>query len=740
MNLEWEQEKSRDNVLTGTVGAFLGALLGVVCIILVDQLGYVSTVGGVVMAVCAIKGYALLGGCFSKRGAVISSLMLLVMPYIANKICFALEATKLGSVEGAGFFDVYQNLYLVLADGETKRAYLGSLVMLYLFTLLGGIPAVISALREPAGHPAESEMTWTQERQSELQGEFYTLQKKWMRPLRLSILVPVLGNMAVAIVILLVMGFSLNSKWMIAIVAGCLFSSMILFFAAVPLINLCNALPFMYVRAGGRLWQVNLRKFCNVTDWEKQSPSRQAAIKWDILQEIEGLLERQPLSYYDAGALVELTDLRVEKEDRWSWKVSYETDTGKRKKLRIGKGYPGFCPVPGTERSQGALPYHWAFILFSITFTVALAGAFWAVIFPLEFIEEEATMTDTGSGSKTEADAEVEAKAKSIPARVPESVTEFEMSEVWFQMDGTFQYGRRTFLDGETGTSYRAYVQYGVDENDAWDTLTQFISEYRTSPLYSHFDAVYLDEDILTELNGMSKYNIVSVYLTDGCVYHTATVLSDDGTLFTIEAEHDSSEQSVEEVLANLMFTLESVRFEGPALTEENYQSQIHISDIRDCTYMAAAYIKTDHFGHDAFVDVYVPYSEAPVYAADGRSVRTESHGLRVYVTILPGKNAKDVIEAWHQELVAAGQVYEEGVEDEEYREDLDAACKLTVYEEDGQERYAVLYADSKWDGYYLVREITGLPELVDEEYPALLAELEDIIGLNMPVLEELGK
>ena len=36
------------------------------------------------------------------------------------------------------------------------------------------------------------------------------------------------------------------------------------------------------------------------------------------------------------------------------------------------------------------------------------------------------------------------------------------------------------------------------------------------------------------------------------------------------------------------------------------------------------------------------------------------------------------------QELAATGQVYEDGVDDETYREDLDAACKLTVYEENG--------------------------------------------------------
>ena len=43
-------------------------------------------------------------------------------------------------------------------------------------------------------------------------------------------------------------------------------------------------------------------------------------------------------------------------------------------------------------------------------------------------------------------------------------------------------------------------------------------------------------------------------------------------------------------------------------------------------------------------------------------------------------------------------------------------------------------------EGWYLLREITGLPELVDEEYPAALKELEGIIGLTMPVLERLGE
>ena len=327
-----------------------------------------------------------------------------------------------------------------------------------------------------------------------------------------------------------------------------------------------------------------------------------------------------------------------------------------------------------------------------------------------------------------------------IPARVPETITEYEMSEIWFRMDSTFQAGRRIFLDGETGTLYWVYTQHGVDTGDAWDTLTQTLKEYQNTADFDHDEAVYMGDDRLAQRNQSSRYNIVSVYLTDGQVLHTAAVLSEDGTLFTLEAEHNTSKQSVDDVLANLMYTVESVRFTGPAVTEENYQSKIHVSEVRDCEFMAAAYIKTDIFGHNAFVDVYVPYSDQPIYTTDGRAIRSEAHGLRVYVTILPGESAKEVIDAQQQALAATGRVYEDGVDDELYREDMDAACKLTVYEENGQKRYAVLYADPKWEGYYLFREFTGLPELVDEDYPAALAELERLSGLTVPALEALGK
>ena len=44
MELDWEKEETRDNVVAGAVGAFLGSLIGVACIVLVNQLGYVASI------------------------------------------------------------------------------------------------------------------------------------------------------------------------------------------------------------------------------------------------------------------------------------------------------------------------------------------------------------------------------------------------------------------------------------------------------------------------------------------------------------------------------------------------------------------------------------------------------------------------------------------------------------------------------------------------------------------------
>ena len=55
------QAPVKENVFLGAVGALAGTLIGVICIVITGQLGYVSALCGVVMGVCALRGYQMLG-------------------------------------------------------------------------------------------------------------------------------------------------------------------------------------------------------------------------------------------------------------------------------------------------------------------------------------------------------------------------------------------------------------------------------------------------------------------------------------------------------------------------------------------------------------------------------------------------------------------------------------------------------------------------------------------------------
>ena len=70
--------------------------------------------------------------------------------------------------------------------------------------------------------------------------------------------------------------------------------------------------------------------------------------------------------------------------------------------------------------------------------------------------------------------------------------------------------------------------------------------------------------------------------------------------------------------------------------------------------------------------------------------------------------------------------------------EDYDIGIKQVTYFEEDRTivRVAILYADYKQDGYYLSVVLVYQPEQMDEEYPALLAELGDAYALNLPEIE----
>ncbi len=139
------KQRKNENILGGIVGALLGTLLGVLCIIILSQLGYVAALSGVVMAVCTLKGYELLGGKLTKKGIVISIILMLVMTYVGDQIDWAIMISRELQLDFVASFQAFP--FFLQQQIIPAASYWGNLALLYLFLLLGAVPTVINTLK-----------------------------------------------------------------------------------------------------------------------------------------------------------------------------------------------------------------------------------------------------------------------------------------------------------------------------------------------------------------------------------------------------------------------------------------------------------------------------------------------------------------------------------------------------------------------------------------------------------------
>ena len=141
-------EKAKpNNLLTGIVGAVLGAALGALSIILIGRLGFVSALSGLILAVCTLKGYELLGGKHNKLSLLICFALMAITPYLANQIDWALTIAK---EFDCAFSEAFANVDNVIAfiGAEAEKVYTSNLVMLYIFTALGAIGTLVDFFKK----------------------------------------------------------------------------------------------------------------------------------------------------------------------------------------------------------------------------------------------------------------------------------------------------------------------------------------------------------------------------------------------------------------------------------------------------------------------------------------------------------------------------------------------------------------------------------------------------------------
>lgn len=139
----------RENMITGIVGALIGAAIGAAVIVLLGQLGYVASISGLILAVCTLKGYELLGHQLSIKGAIICLVLILITPYFADRLDWALWLSREFSAEGVTLGEAYAAIPGLIAEGLISKAdYIKSLVMIYIFAALGAFGTVRDLFRK----------------------------------------------------------------------------------------------------------------------------------------------------------------------------------------------------------------------------------------------------------------------------------------------------------------------------------------------------------------------------------------------------------------------------------------------------------------------------------------------------------------------------------------------------------------------------------------------------------------
>lgn len=130
----------KERVLLGTFGAFVGTLIGTICIVILGQFGYIASICGVVMGACAMGGYQLLGKKMSKKGIIITIVIMLVMVYVSNWISYAIAVADVAEVD---FMTAFLATPSLVSEGLIDAgAYYKDLVMLYIFTAFGAVPTI----------------------------------------------------------------------------------------------------------------------------------------------------------------------------------------------------------------------------------------------------------------------------------------------------------------------------------------------------------------------------------------------------------------------------------------------------------------------------------------------------------------------------------------------------------------------------------------------------------------------
>ena len=139
----------KENYAAGIVGALIGALAGVACIVLLGQIGYVAALSGLVMAICVLKLYEKFAGKITTPGFIICIIVMLGMTFVGKKLDWAIAIYReIGKEFGINILECYRVIPAMIAEEVIDGvAFVMDMIYCYLFVIVGFVPTVVSSIK-----------------------------------------------------------------------------------------------------------------------------------------------------------------------------------------------------------------------------------------------------------------------------------------------------------------------------------------------------------------------------------------------------------------------------------------------------------------------------------------------------------------------------------------------------------------------------------------------------------------
>ena len=741
-----------ENVIGGLVGAFLGSLLGVLAIVFISRLGYVAALSGIIMGVCTLRGYELLGKSLSKMGIILSTIIALVMVYVAHRIDYALYVME----AGYNFFEAYQEIAVVIAEhSDISSEFYLNLGLLYLFTLLGLVPTIIQRFKEKKHQEALADtkplsVTQTDELGAQQPAQpqsanFYYVNSafdKKISKIRRLLFLPLF--MMFASIFLIVFVDDNNMIGMMLLVFAIILSFVVVLFASISTSRYTNN-NFCYASAYGQLWQMNWRPLymeagITLSALATNTPSTLSDQQRQVLEHLVEFKMQciQSGERVNGTGVTRMDNLQVTHQNNKATQVIYMVNN-KTQTQKIPNIYEGLLQQN---------------VILTTIISPALRIGFLAVTGLIVILWIAAILITFGNFKEPIGTYDDYAYNYNFNSAYKDTTTQ-KLDGIMFYMQDSFRKeSDNIYKDMSSDIVYGIDVtrlEDGEDAKDFWDNMLVDIDADRTSKGIHY---MYEDKDFetFTNLNEVVyQYNIVTLYPDKDNISNIAVVVMENNVVVTISSDFASEDATQETALSEIHAIMSSLQPSDVVhisdVNKDNYQDLFAIQP--DYEHIGKTFFKApdEMTGEETFVDSYLPFGGTIEYLEDGYAVQAQAQGMRIYNTLKHTTgNAQTVVDDVYAEMLKTHDVALDVTGETVYESAYDIAYKLVPYYEKGTKipRVTIIYVavhdDVEEENYYMLEEVTYLPEQYGDYQADLLEELTYIFNLGfleIPAIDE---